>query len=168
MEKVKYAYIRDQRCPQRVLTVARTIVGNEIHFGFAMNKVVDIDLSTLDRFTQREVVYLSGVGKIPLDCDASDIQDFSTYGVAVAVLDKFDRRRGRTIAEGRMLKNPYVLSLVDGESPHLTVLKGIAAFTDKQHRMVKRVAAEEVDFLEYQQDVEGKYCCDNNDCGLCE
>lgn len=116
----KFCYIRDYRCPERVLTIARCVENQEVFFGYAINNVVDIDLSTIDERARGSVAY-------SLRADPNDHTAF-LVGSFVQVLDKFDKKQGRTIAEGRLAKKPHVTYLEGNESPLKAVMRAMATF----------------------------------------
>lgn len=159
----KFCYVRDARCNDRVLTIARDVVGDEIHFGYAINKVIDVDLSTL-----KDTYNLNEAAMDAVQATMTNIHDYEGVanlvkagtpefrGCFVLTLDKFDKKRGRQIAEGRMIKKPLTTPVVTDESPFLSVLRALtclptggskeSSYGTSHDRAVKRIAKSELDY----------------------
>jgi hypothetical protein len=76
-EMVKFVYVRDSRCPERVLTLARKIVSGKLRVSWCMNKV-------------SESTYVEN-------------SDGVRYRVrAIKEFDVFNKKKGRHIASERL------------------------------------------------------------------
>lgn len=142
-DTVKFAFIRDPRCQERVLTVARTLVGDNIHYNYCVNKVVEVDFAKAFKnnpfVSKTNVVANAGVH------EAYNIPEghVKIYGYAVVELDRFDRKIGKLIAGGRMKKMPLFVPK-DEFSPYITVLREISISGSET---AARIAGEYLDYL---------------------
>lgn len=160
----KFCYVRDARCADRVLTIARTVVGDEVHFGYAINKIIDVDLASLrDTYNLMEAAEDAVRSTMADPCGYETVSELVKAGTSefrgcfVLTLDKFDKKRGRQIAEGRMAKKPLTTPVAVGESPFISVLTALtqlpsggskeSSYGTSHDRAVKRIAKSE---LEYQ------------------
>ncbi len=116
-DKTLYTYIRDEKEPLRVLTIARKRDGNLINFSYCINKVaIEEDVKVIERYKNYTV-------------HASRRE--------VTVWDTFSRKRAREITNGRLDRN-YVS--IDGERPLTVILKHLTTYGE--NRQVKRLATQ--------------------------
>lgn len=114
-DKILYTYIRDEKEPLRVLTIARKRDGNLINYSYCINKVaIEEDVKVIERFKNYTV-------------HASRRE--------VTVWDNFSKKRAREIVNGRL--NRHYITL-DGELPLTVILKQLAS--NGENRQVQRLA----------------------------
>ena len=95
MDNVKFAYLPDPKNKHRVITIARTVVEDTIYFQTAVNRC----------YLERSYYHDDGRFYHPKP------------------VDKFDKDMAKRIASGRLESKPISLQRVEGEAPHITVLK---------------------------------------------
>lgn len=121
-DKILYTYIRDEKEPLRVLTIARKRSDNLINFSCCVNKVtVDVDKQSIERFKH---------------------YDIHVSKKEVTVWDKFTKKRAREIVNGRLDRN-YIS--IDGEQPLTVILTYLSIYGD--NRQVARIAKQALNRL---------------------
>lgn len=119
MSNTKFSYIHDPKNRHRIMTIARDVEDGFICFGYSINRSVD------NSFT-------------PNMFDPSVVRLMKAHPI-----DQFNKKLGRTIAEGRLNRNlgtidglPSVISQVEDEAPHITILKHL---THSDNQLVRRM-----------------------------
>lgn len=119
MSNTKFSYIHDPKNKYRIMTIARMVEDDTIYFGYSINRSVD----KADRFYSNSGHCGSTVREHPVD--------------------QFSKKLGRTIAEGRCSRNTgfvdglsTFIEQVEGEAPHITVLKHLVK---SENQLVRRM-----------------------------
>ena len=119
MSNTKFSYIHDPKNKHRIMTIARVVEDGDIYFGYSINRSVDNSFRP-NMFDHRVVTTMKA-----------------------HAIDQFNKKLGRTIAEGRLNRNlgtidglPSVISQVEDEAPHITILKHL---THSDNQLVRRM-----------------------------
>lgn len=119
MSNTKFSYIHDPKNKHRVMTIARDVEDGTIFFGYSINRSI-------------------GNSFRPNMFDSQIVTTIKAHPI-----DQFNKKIGRSIAEGRMNRNRGELegvtsfvSQVEGEAPHITVLKHL---TKSKNQLVRRM-----------------------------
>lgn len=115
---VKYLYLRDPWCTDRVLTVGRKIINGELYITWALNKVV------LDKVAHER----------------------NRYMPKYIVLDRFDKKRARHIVCARMALKKHRLHVVKlaGEKNIQAAIRTLMENQDKRAESVRELVVRAV------------------------